>query len=180
MSVNLLLYISGLLILGPLLFWLISFVYTSYRGSPYVPIKTQRLKDITRFIKKGDQVADLGCGDARVMVEALKKGASRVEGWELDAMVFGLAKRTLAKAKREGIDTSKAKVHFGDFWHADVSWADVVYVYQMTKYMKPMKEKIISQLKKGTLVISPDYEIPEMKLYKRIQDGHRGLYLYKI
>jgi len=177
---TLLLYISGLFIFTPILIWIVSFIYTSYRGSPYVPIKEARLKDITKYIKKGDKVADLGCGDARVMTEALRKGAQRVEGWELDAFVYGLAKRTMAKAKQDGLDTSNAKVHFGDFWNADVSWANIIYVYQMTKYMKPMKEKIISQLKKGSLVISPDYEIPGMRLWKKIEDGDRGLYLYKI
>ena len=176
----LLLYISVLCILIPLIIWATTFVYTSFRGSPYVPIKEERLKDITQFIKKGDNVADLGCGDARVMTEALRKGASRVEGWELDAFVFSLAKRTIAEAKKEGLDTNKMKVHFGDFWNADVSWANVIYVYQMTKYMKPMKEKIISQLKKGSLIISPDYEIPGMKLWKKVEDGGKGLYLYKV
>ena len=176
----LIVYLFGLAIFIPILFWMVTFVYTSFRGSPYVPIKEERLKDITKFIKKGDTVADLGCGDARVMVESVKKGAKRVEGWELDAAVCALAKRNISKAKKNGLDTSSVKVHFGDYWNADVSWANVIYVYQMTKYMKPMKEKIISQLKKGTLIVSPDYEIPEMSLYKKIEDGHRGLYLYKV
>lgn len=162
-------------------FWMITFVYTSFRGSPYVPINNDRLKEITSFIKPGDRVAELGAGDGRVMIEVIKRGAEYVEGWELDAGVFALAKRNIGQAiKQHRLDAKKLKLNFGDFWQAKLSNFNVVYVYQMTKYMKPMKDKVISQLKKGTLVISPDYEIPGMKLYKKIDDGDKGLYLYKV
>jgi SAM-dependent methyltransferase len=177
---NMLTFLLGILIFGPLLFWMLTFIYTSYRGSPYVPIKTKRFKDITQFIKPGDHVADLGCGDGRVLIEAVRKGATLAEGWEMDALVFGLSKKNVATAKKQGLDTSKIKLHFGDFWNAKLQMVDVVYVYQMTKYMKPMKQKIISQLKKGCLVVSPDYTIPGMKEWKKVDDGDRGIYVYRI
>jgi hypothetical protein len=50
----------------------------------------------------------------------------------------------------------------------------------MTKYLKPFQEKLLPQLKKGTLIISPDYEIPGLKLWKKVTDSDRGLYLYKV
>lgn len=176
----LLVYLFGLILFGSLGFWIITFVYTSFRGSPYVPIKNERLNDITKYIQKGDRVADLGCGDGRVLVEAVRRGAKRAEGWELDALVYALAQKNIHKAKRQGTDTSKIKLHFGDFWSAKLADFNVVYVYQMTKYMKPMKEKVISQLRPGTLIISPDYEIPGMKAWKKVEDSSRGIYLYKL
>lgn len=145
-----------------------------------MPIKTERLKDITKYIKPGDRVADLGCGDGRVLIEAIQRGADKAEGWELDALVYALAQKKVAQAKRQGVDTSKIKLNFGDFWSAKLKDFNIIYVYQMTKYMKPMKEKIFSQLQPGTLVISPDYKIPGMKEWKKVEDKDRGIYLYKV
>ncbi len=169
--------IALIIVLSPIVFWLATFVYTAYRGSPYVPLKNQRLKHITQFIKKGDKVADLGAGDGRILIQAINQGASKAVGWELDAQVWLQAKLKIA---RSGVDTSKIKLHFGDFWNADLKDFNVIYCYQMTKYLGPFQEKIYPQLKKGTLIISPDYEIPGLKLHKKVSDGDRGLYLYKV
>lgn len=171
------LYIIPALIIIPLAAWLVTFIYTSFRGSPYVPIKEKRLRDITQFIKKGDRVADLGCGDGRVLVEAIKKGATQAEGWESDLLVFLLALKFIRQSK---VDQKKIKVHFADMWHADLSSFNVIYAYQMTKYMGEFKNKLLPQLKKDTLIISPDYKIPGMRHHKHIKDSGMGIYVYKL
>jgi len=157
-----------------------TFIYTARRGSPYVPIKTRRYENILKFIKKGDKVADLGCGDGRILVEAIKRGATRADGWELDAMVYTTALWRTARAGLSKADRAKIFIHFGDFWNADLSSFNVIYCYQMTKYLKPFQTKLLPQLKKGTLIISPDYEIPGMKFWKKVEDNDRGIYVYKI
>lgn len=124
-------------------------------------------------------MADLGCGDARVLIEAIKQEAESAQGWELDVLVYLRAKRNLVTAQRLGVDTRSISLHFGDFWRARLESVDVVYVYQMTKYMHPLEEKIISQLKPGALIISPDYQIPGLTVWKYIDDGDRGVYVYK-
>lgn len=164
-------------ILTVFLFWMATFVYTSFRGSPYVPIKTHRYSQITKLIKKGDRVADLGCGDGRILVEAIKRGAKEAHGWELDFGVFLLA---FFKTHRAGINTRKIKLHFDDYWNADLSSFNVIYTYQMTKYMGPFKQKLLPQLQPGTLIISPDYKIPGLKVHQKISDADRGIYIYKI
>lgn len=161
----------------PLFVWLASFVYTSFRGSPYVPIKPKRLTDITRFIKKGDVVADLGAGDGRVLVEAIRRGAKLAHGWELDTLVWVTG---WWRIRKSGVDTSKIAFHYGDFWHANLTGCDVIYVYQMTKYMKDFHDKLLPQLKKGALIVSPDYKIPRLREWKKVKDADRGIYVYKV
>jgi len=166
----------ALLIFGLILFWLSSFVYTSFKGSPYVPLPKERLKTITSFIKPGDHVADLGCGDGRILIEAVKQGASFAQGWESDFLVYLTA---LWRTRKSGVDHKKIKIHFGDMWRADLSQVDIVYLYQMTKYMGPVKSKILPQLKPGTLIISPDYQIPGLKFHQHLKDNFKGVYLYQ-
>ena len=62
-------------------------VLAPYQGSPWAHIDA--MLDLTSF-KPGDRVLDLGAGDARVMIRALQRGASYVEGWELSSDVFTL------------------------------------------------------------------------------------------
>lgn len=169
-----------IIFLSPLLFWMATFIYTAKRGSPYVPIKTRRYDNILKFVKPGDKVADLGCGDGRILVEAVKKGAKKADGWELDALVYVTALWRTAKAGLSKSDRSKIHIIFGDFWNADLSKYNVIYCYQMTKYLKPFQTKLLPQLKPGTLVISPDYEIPGMRYWKKVEDQDRGIYVYKI
>jgi len=166
-----------ILLLSPILFWLFTFVYTAKRGSPFVPIKTHRLETITQFIKPGDKVADLGAGDGRILIEAINKGAKLAAGWELDAFVWLRAKWNI---NRSPANKSKIQLHFGDFWHANLSTFNVIYLYQMTKHLGNFQTKLLPQLKKGTLIISPDYQIPGLKLHRKIKDADRGIYLYKV
>lgn len=171
-----LLYFIPAIIILFLSLWLVTFVYTSFRGSPYVPLKKTRLQDITQFIKQGDRVADLGCGDGRVLIQAIKHGAALAHGWESDFLVYLIG---LWKIKKSGQE-SQIKIHFGDFWHADLSDFNLIYVYQMTKYMGDFKNKLLPQLKKGTLIISPDYKIPGLKIHQKVRDSARGIFIYKI
>ena len=168
-----------LLILAPLLFWMATFVYTARRGSPYVPIKTKRYQQILQFIKPGDRVADLGCGDGRVLVEAIRRGANHAAGWELDALVYVTA---LWRTGRAGLgrDRQKISIFFGDFWNADLSSYNVIYCYQMTKYLRPFQNKLLPQLQPGTLIVSPDYTIPGLRLWKKVADDDRGVYVYRV
>jgi SAM-dependent methyltransferase len=156
-----------------LFFEIFSFFYTSTKGAPFVPLKSKRVSDITQLIKRGDRVADLGCGNGQILIEAVKHGASLAEGWELDFAVYLSA---LWHIHRSGVDTKKIKLYYGDFWHANLTDSNLIYVYQMTKYLKPMKKKIFSQLKPGTLIVSPDYQIPGLNFWK----FKSNLYLYKV
>lgn len=174
---SILFYLPAIIFLLVIGFWLWSFVYTSFRGSPYVPIKPERLQTILKYIKPGSRLADLGCGDGRVLVAAVEAGAALGVGWELDALVYTLAQKRIYQAEKQGrIDKSKIKLNFGDFWHADLSDFDVVYIYQMTKYMDKVKSKLVSQLQPGTIIISPDYEIPGLEP----EAQEHGLYIYKV
>lgn len=148
--------IIWIMVAAPLVFWLATFVYTSYRGSPYVPLPAKRLRQVSRYVEPGDWVVDLGCGDGRVLVAALEKGAVRAEGYELDALVYLMA---VLKTRTQTKSRGQIQIHFGDFWKADVSRASLVYVYQLEKYMTPFKDKILSQLAPGTRIVSPDYPI---------------------
>ena len=154
-----------------IIFWyLIIFVYKTKTGSPTVPSKDTQIARFLKYVKRGDNVADLGCGDGRVLFSTAKKGASG-EGWEIEPLPYLYA---VIRAMRK--KNSKVKIHFADMWKADLSKFDVVFVYQLTRYAPRFVRKCQKEMKRGALVIANTYPLDGLYLLKK--DGE--LYVYQI
>ena len=69
----------------------------------------------------------------------------------------------------------RVKIYFGDFWKANISQADAIYVFLFDRYMKQLDEKIKAEAKPGLLLASHTFKIPDKK---PIADQY-GVYLYK-
>ena len=52
-----------------------------------VPTRTHNRHDQSPSLS----VLDVGCGDGRILIRSLQRGAVKAEGWELDKTVFELA-----------------------------------------------------------------------------------------
>lgn len=150
-----------------------TFAYAGVRGAPWVPT---RRRDVHRFLelarlRSGERFYDLGCGDGRLVIVAARAGAIAT-GFECSILPYILARIRCAlhsasfRAKREishqgdrglsaRLETTlgSARVHYRDFWNADLSDADVVYCFLMPKVYPKLKEKLERECKKGTRVI---------------------------
>ena len=74
------------------------FVHKTRTGSPYVPSNSFQIKTMTKYIKQGDVIADMGCGDGRVLIAAVAKGAREAHGWEIEPAVWMKAWMRVRKA----------------------------------------------------------------------------------
>ncbi len=158
------------------LFWCfltIYFAYTIYAmlsGAPYVPTRQSRIKIMLEFanLSADDSVLDVGSGDGRVITAAAASGASCV-GIEINPILFW---RSLVRKKMEG----RKNVVFErkDFWKTDLSKYDVMLVYCIHFKMEKLKEKIKSEMKPGSRVISHGFTFPDWK-YIKVRDN---VYLY--
>jgi exodeoxyribonuclease VII small subunit len=70
---------------------------------------------------------------------------------------------------------NRVKIHFGNFWKADISQADAVYVFLFDRYMKQLDAKLKKEAKPGLKLASHTFKIPGKKIIR--QDY--GVYLYK-
>lgn len=141
----------GLLVVG----YSVIFVWKTKTGSPSVWSKNQHIKRLVKYIKPGMKVADMGCGDGRVMVAAVKAGAEMAEGWEIEPAAYIAAKITVKKAKMQ----NQITVHFGDMWGAKLGKFDLVYVYQLTRYAPRFAAKCKKEMRQGTIVVANTYPI---------------------
>lgn len=147
------------------------FVYKTKTGSPSVWSKDKHIKRMLKYVKNGMSVADMGCGDGRVLIEAVKQGAKEGEGWEIEPIVFVQAKWKVNKEKLN----DRIKIHFADMWTADLSKYDLVYVYQLTRYAPRFVDKCKKEMKSGSIVIANTYPLKGLNLIK--QDNEILVYM---
>lgn len=147
-----------LIILGPT-------CYAMIFGAPFVPTRMEQVDRMLKAakIKKGQKVYDLGCGDGRLVYKAAKEYGANAVGYEFSPLVW-----LWARFLKLFFWRSSAKVQLRNFWHQDISDADVIVCYLLPFSMEKMEERLIKQLKKGTLIVSHAFRFPNLKEVKRL------------
>jgi SAM-dependent methyltransferase len=152
-------------------------VYAASRSAPWVPT---RRKDIERFLnfvemKPGEKFYELGCGDARLSIAAVKKYGVQAIGVELSVpqVIAALIRNWLAK--------THVKIKWANLFEVDFFEADIVYLFLMPEIYAKIKPKLERELKPGARVVSYVWPIVGWKPQKIDQiDGKLKLYLYEI
>lgn len=133
--------------------------YSMLTGAPFLVSSGKRLEKIFALAdaKKTDRVVELGCGDARIIRKLWFKGVKNVMGYEFSMPTYLWAR--FLKWKNKSGET----IVFGDFWKGDYREVDLLICFLLDGSMKTFKRKIWSQLKKGTRVVSNEFELPGVK-----------------
>src|SRR3979409_1206007 len=108
----------------------------SNKLAPYVASPT-RVVDrmlVLANIKPGETVFDLGSGDGRVLIAAVEKYKAKAVGVEISPSLVAMA---TANIQKEGL-ADQARVIQGDVLTADLTGADVVFLYLVT----PLNERL--------------------------------------
>jgi cyclopropane fatty-acyl-phospholipid synthase-like methyltransferase len=128
-------------------------------------------------VKPGEMVFDLGSGDGRIVIAAVKNYKAKAVGVEISPKLAAMANERIHK---EGID-SEAKVIEGDLLKADLTGADVVTIYLTTPLNAELRPRLEKFLKPGARVVSHDYAVPGWKPTKREElDNKHLIYLYEM
>jgi SAM-dependent methyltransferase len=149
--------------------------------APYVssPVRVVDLMLEMAKVKPGETVFDLGSGDGRVLIAAAQKYKAKAVGVEISAKLVAEASERI---RRAGL-TEFARVMQGDILQADLTGADVVTLYLLTKSNAELRPRLEKQLKPGARVVSHDYAVPGWKP-TRVEklDGRQGhmIYLYEM
>jgi uncharacterized protein (TIGR03000 family) len=102
-------------------------------------------------VKDGDVAYEPGPGDGRVLIAAVKKGAKKAVGIELDAKKADEARENVKKA---GLD-AKINIITGDaLKDRDYSEATIVFLYMGNEFNNLLRPILEKQLKPGTRIVS--------------------------
>ncbi|MBS1830743.1 MAG: class I SAM-dependent methyltransferase [Acidobacteria bacterium] len=151
--------------------------------APYYPTPEYVVEKMLNLsgLKRGERMFDLGSGDGRIVIMAAQKYGATATGVELDKDLW---KQSMEKIRSLGLEKS-ARIIQGDAFIQDYSSADVVTVYLLPNSNDKMRPLLEKQLKKGTRIISHDFEFAAWKPEKTvtIDDDGEGrshtLYLYR-
>lgn len=147
------------------------------KGVPYVPLKKRKLEFVNENIQlnAADKVIDLGCGDGRVLRLFGKQGVSDLTGNEINLWAYLVA---IVKNK---LCHSRAKIHLGNFYKANLAQYDVVFCYLMPNVLSALREKFDRELRPGAKVVSCGFEIKDWKNPMNIfKVGEFSLFVYQI
>lgn len=129
-------------------------------------------------VRRGELVFDLGAGDGRILIEAVRGFGARAIGVELDP------ERVTRIQDRLGATGIVAEVIHEDFMKVDVSSADVVAIYLSASVNTKLAPKLRNELKVGARVVSLDYALPawfpERELTVNSGGVSRIIYLHRV
>lgn len=127
-----------------------------FAGAPFVPIRRSDVEDGMALakIQPNETITDLGCGDGRILVAALERGATAI-GYEISP-VFCLI--SWLRVRRFG---SRAKIYRRNFFKEDLSRFDVVFAFQLTRIMTRLSDQLLKQAKPAVRVVSYVFSLPE-------------------
>ena len=116
-------------------------------------------------VKAGDTVYDLGCGDGRIVIMAAEKFGAKGVGVELDDELFAQTNQRVKDLHLE----DKVRIIHGDLMEVDLSPATVVTLYLLPSSNIKVRPNLEMYLKKGSRVVSHDFEIAGWKTSKTEQ-----------
>ncbi len=132
-------------------------------------------------LKDGEMLFDLGCGDARSLIKACTIAKVRCIGYEVLPEAIKDANNSIAKADL----SDRIEIIEKDFFSADVSNADAVFLYFSRSVLGNLSFKLEKELRPGTRVVTHQFDIPgwaaEIEKEVLLQNGAtEKLYLYRI
>lgn len=149
--------------------------------APFNPTDNGAISQVVKLanFSETDVLCDLGCGDGRVLINAVKNSPlQRAIGIEYDEVYFKRAKEAVIK---EGLE-DKISIIYGDANVVDTSDVTVFFVYLVPEGLRKIRTKIIQSLKLNSScrVLSNIFSIPDVPptavfVYSR---ANLKLYLY--
>ncbi len=128
-----------------------------FYGAPFLVSFQETVAQIITAaeIRPGEKLADLGSGDGRILIAAAKAGAE-AHGYEINPILVFWSRLRIRKA---GL-SDRAKVHWKNFWFADLSGFDIVVVFGVTQIMPRLEKKLQKEFRSGARVISNIFQFP--------------------
>jgi len=131
----------------------------AFYGLPPIPTRRDRIRKALKLVnlQPNEILYDLGAGDGRVLLMAAREFDARAVGIEIGPVQCAII---WLRAVASGFG-SKIKVKWGNYLKADLSDADVVFIYATSKEVIRLAPYLEAQLKPGTSVVSISADFPD-------------------
>ncbi len=130
----------------------VSIIWPLLLGAAWSPTSVRivdRMLEMAEIVS-GDIVYDLGSGDGRILVEAARKYRAKGVGIEVDPLRVIWSIMNVYIMRLNG----SVRIVWGNIFHQDISDATIVTLFLWQRTNQKLKEKLLSELKPGTRVVS--------------------------
>ncbi len=115
-------------------------------------------------LKDGEVLVDLGCGDARNLIEACAFAKVNCIGYEILPEAIADAHTNIAKSGLR----DRIEIRTEDFFEADISTINILIIY-LTRYaLGELSLKLENELPKGARIVTHQFDIPAWKADREI------------
>jgi SAM-dependent methyltransferase len=150
-----------ILIVSILSFWVTGYTQEREPDVIFVPTPEEVVMEMlnTARVTQNDIVYDLGCGDGRIVITAVKVFGARGIGVDIDPVRI---KESSENAQKIGV-TDRVKFIERDLFRTDISEATVVFLYLLTELNIQLRPKLFKELKPGTRIVSHEFDMGDWK-----------------
>jgi SAM-dependent methyltransferase len=110
-------------------------------------------------VGRKDLVYDLGCGDGRIVITAIKRHGARGVCIDIDPARIAESHQN---ADTAGV-TERIKIRRADLFETDLRSATVVALYLLPQLNERLRPKLFRELRPGTRVVSNAFDMGEWK-----------------
>lgn len=161
------------------------------RGAPFVPTAQRKIETIfgasglLRALPRRSHMVDLGSGGGALVRAAVRQGGfRRATGYEINAPL-------VAYSQLRSVRNAEERFHLQSLWEADVSDADLVFVYGVPSILNDLQAKLSRELPAGAHVVSNSFPFPADAAWAEVDrtfveagvstlDDSSTLYLYRV
>ena len=142
------------------------------KGGPNVSSKPEDIKLISElsFLKNNMHAIEIGSGNGHISIALAKKGVN-VTGIDINPFAVFCAKINAFVNRAEN-----CKFYVANMWTYDYSGFDAAIVYCIDHAMVDLKQKLLTEMKPGSYLISNYFKFPGLKEDFR----NKNIYVYKI
>ena len=131
-------------------------------------------------VKADEVVYDLGCGDGRIVITAVREFGARGVCVDIDPQRIAESQENARKA---GV-TENIRFLNQDLFDTDVSEASVVMLFLSSELNLKLRPKLLRELKPGSRIVSHWHDMGDWKPQKAVRvrssDRERSIYLWTI
>jgi predicted O-methyltransferase YrrM len=151
-------------------------LWSFVKGAGYEPVPGKILDEMIELSQPGPgkQVYDLGSGFGKIIIRVAQRTGATCTGIEVDPLKVWWTRR---QVRKKGLE-KQVRVVKQNLLEADISAADIIFVFLWDGIMQKLKDKVFREMKPGTLIVSYFHEfrgwVPEK------QDKKTKVFLYRI
>ena len=145
----------------------------------FVPTPPEVVQAMLKVAKvgPGDIVYDLGSGDGRIPIAAVKEfGAARATGIDIDPQRI---KEAEANRLQSGVG-DKVRFLNQDLFQTNISEATVVTLYLLPSLNVKLMPKLKAELKPGTRIVSHAFDMGDWAPEQKLEVNGRTVYFWTI